>query len=104
MVVGGEKWITQIRTNKFVYCQMWWKSKCQNVKDGDQPKMTETHAKHKTNGVSVTKENEQGNQNVLTKTNARVTPTQERPWLWLQNFEKQQDLHKAPLFSSLTLA
>lgn len=23
MVVGGEKWITQIRTNKFVYCQMW---------------------------------------------------------------------------------
>jgi hypothetical protein len=52
------------------------KSKCQEVKNGDQPKMTETHAKHKTNGVSVTKEMSKGNQNVLTKTNALVTPTQ----------------------------
>ena len=54
------------------------------------PNMTETHAKHQTNVVSVTKENEQGNQNVLTKTNARVTPTQERPWLWLQNLRSNK--------------
>ena len=55
---------------------MWRKSKCQEVKNGDQPKITETHAKHKTNGVSVTKEMSKGNQIVLTKTNALVTPTQ----------------------------
>ena len=54
------------------------------------PNMTETHAKHQTNVVSVTKENEQGNQNVLTKTNARVTPTQERLWLQLQNLRSNK--------------
>ena len=62
IVVGG-KWIAKTKTNKLVYCQMWRKSKNQEVKNGDQPKMTETHAKHKTNGVSVTKEVSKGNQN-----------------------------------------
>src|SRR3954471_25040173 len=38
--------------------------------------MTETHTKHKTNGVSATNKMSKVTKLVLMKTNARVTPTQ----------------------------
>ena len=83
---------------------MWRKIQMSRSQNGDQPKMTETHAKHKTNGVSVTKENEQGNQIVLMKTNARVTPTQGETMALVAKFgEARRFAQNASLLFSLFL-
>ena len=63
------------------------------VKSGDQLLWTQKNTHNVMDGVSATKENEQGNKKDLTKTNARCHANTRRDRGLAAKIEKQQDLH-----------